>query len=127
MGYCLYGNDINDNTSPLEAGLGWITKFVEGNDFIDREFLEKQKKDGVTRRLVGFELMERGIPRMDYAILNDAGEEIGVVTSGTMSPLTSKAIGLGYVNVPYHKKDTIVYIAIRNKQIPATIVRPPFF
>lgn len=127
MGFCLYGNDIDETTSPLEAGLGWITKFVEGNDFIDREFLERQKEEGLTRRLVGFELNERGIPRKDYPIFNEHGEEIGIVTSGTISPLTSRSIGMGYVKVPYHKPDTSIYIGIRKKQIRATVVRPPFY
>jgi aminomethyltransferase len=127
MGFCLYGNEIDDTTSPIEAGLGWITKFVDGNDFIGREYNEKQEAEGVKRNLVGFELNERGIPRKDYLILNEEGEEIGIVTSGTMSPLTSKAIGMGYVKVPYSKMETIVYIAIRNKCVPATVVKPPFY
>lgn len=126
MGFCLYGNDIDDTISPLEAGLGWITKFVDGNNFIDREFLEKQKNEGVTRRLVGFELNERGIARKEYTIQNENGEEIGVVTSGTMSPLTSKSIGMGYVNVPYNLVGSTIYIVIRNKRIPATVVKTPF-
>ncbi len=125
-GFCLYGNDIDDTTSPLEAGLGWITKFVDGNNFIDREYLEKQKAEGLKRLLVGFELNERGIPRKDYPIVKEDGEPIGVVTSGTMSPLTSKAIGMGYVEIPYSKTGTTIYVSIRNKQIPATIVKPPF-
>jgi aminomethyltransferase len=126
-GFCLYGNDIDDNTSPLEAGLGWITKFTEGNDFIDRHFLEKQKEKGLERRLVGFELNERGIPRKDYPILNVVGESIGRVTSGTMSPLTSKAIGMGYVNLPFNEIGSEIYIGIRNKNISATVIKPPFF
>lgn len=127
MGFCLYGNDIDDTTSPLEAGLGWITKFVDGNDFIDRPFLEKQKADGITRRLVGFELQERGIARKDYPIQDETGATIGRVTSGTMSPLTSKSIGMGYVDIPFKKEGTTIYIAIRQKRIPAVIVKPPFF
>lgn len=127
MGFCLYGNDIDDSTSPLEAGLGWITKFVEGNDFIDRKFLESQKERGVENRLVGFELNERGIPRKDYPILDEQGEQVGRVTSGTLSPLTSKAIGLGYVNTSLSKPGSTIYIGIRSKQIPATVVKPPFY
>lgn len=127
MGFCLYGNDIDDTTSPLEAGLGWITKFTDGNDFIDRTFLEDQKARGLTRRLVGFELQERGIARKDYPILNEEGASIGTVTSGTMSPLTGKSIGMGYVQVPFNKVGTPIYIEIRNKRIPALVVKPPFY
>jgi len=126
MGYCLYGNDIDESTSPIEAGLAWITKFNDSNDFIDRPLLEEQKKKGVSRKLTGFVLKERGIPRKDYQILNEQGESIGHVTSGTMSPYTSKAIGMGYINTPYHKEGTDILIAIRNKQIPAIVKRPPF-
>lgn len=127
MGFCLYGNDIDDTTSPLEAGLGWITKFTDNNDFIDRTFLEQQKEQGLKRRLAGFELQERGIARKDYPIVNEDGIVIGRVTSGTMSPLTGKSIGMGYVELPYNKVDTVIYIAIRNKHIPATVVKPPFY
>mgnify|MGYP006286812281 CR=1 FL=1 len=127
MGFCLYGNDIDDTTSPIEAGLGWITKFTEGNNFIDRAFLQQQKEEGPARRLVGFELKERGIARKDYPILSEDGTRIGRVTSGTMSPLTGKSIGMGYVQVPFHKVDSLIYIEIRKKRIPATIVKPPFY
>lgn len=127
MGFCLYGNDIDETTSPLEAGLGWITKFTGGNDFIDRPFLEAQKADGPARRLVGFELKERGIARKDYPILDADGATIGRVTSGTMSPLTGKSIGMGYVQVPFNKTDTTIFIEIRSKHIPAIIVKPPFY
>lgn len=127
MGFCLYGNDIDETTSPLEAGLGWITKFDEGNDFIDRAFLEEQKANGLNRRLVGFELQERGIARKDYPILEEGGAVIGRVTSGTMSPLTGKSIGMGYVQVPFNKVDTPIFIEIRNKRIPAIVVKPPFY
>lgn len=127
MGFCLYGNDIDDSTSPLEAGLGWITKFVEGNDFIDRQFLESQKESGLENKLVGFELNERGIPRKDYPILDEQGKQIGRVTSGTLSPMTSKAIGLGYVTTSHSKPGATIYIGIRSKQIPATVVKPPFY
>ncbi len=127
MGFCLYGNDINDTTSPVEAGLGWITKFVEGNPFINRNNLEMQKSNGTGRRLVGFELLERGIPRQNYPILDDQGEMIGEVTSGTMSPMLNIGIGLGYVDVKHARKDTRIMIGIRNRQIPAVVVRPPFY
>lgn len=127
MGFCLYGNDIDENTSPLEAGLGWITKFTEGNNFLDRERLEEQKEKGVKRRLSGFILTERGIARKGYRILNSEGEPVGVVTSGTMSPMTSKSIGMGYIDRPDHEAGSTVYIEIRNKQIPAIVTKPPFY
>lgn len=127
MGFCLYGNDINDTTSPLEAGLGWITKFTTGNDFINRAGLEKQKAEGVSRRLVGFELLERGIPRQHYPVYSMDGIQIGEVTSGTMSPTLKKGIGMGYLEQPYAKTDTEIRIGIRNKQIAARVVKPPFY
>jgi aminomethyltransferase len=127
MGFCLYGNDINDSTSPLEAGLGWITKFNEGNDFVHRSELEKQKNGGLRRRLVGFEMLERGIPRQHYPILDGEGNPIGEVTSGTMSPMLSKGIGMGYVEVEHAKKDTEIRIGIRNKEVAARVIRPPFY
>lgn len=127
MGFCLYGNDIDDTTSPLEAGLGWITKFTDGNNFTDRSLLEQQKERGLKRRLVGFELTERGIARKDYQVVDEKRNVIGRVTSGTMSPLTGKSIGMGYVDVPYDQLGTTIYIAIRNKHIPATVVKPPFY
>ncbi len=126
MGFCLYGNDIDDSTSPLEAGLNWITKFVEGNDFIDRKYLEHQKEEGFKKKLVGFELNDRGIPRKDYPIMNESGLQIGRVTSGTMSPFTSKAIGLGYVKTDFSIPGTTIFIGIRNNLIRASVVKPPF-
>lgn len=125
-GFCLYGNDIDDTTSPLESGLGWVTKFVDGNDFIDREFLAKQKEEGLTRRLVGFEMEEKGIPRHGYDILDMDGNKIGQVTSGTQSPSLNKAIGMGYVNVPHHKKGSEIRIQIRKKSPKAVVVGIPF-
>ncbi len=127
MGYCLYGNDINDTTSPIEAGLGWITKFTEGNDFIDRSVLQKQKEDKPTRRLRGFILQQRGIPRQHYDIKNEAGETIGEVTSGTMSPMLKLGIGMGYIDSAFAGFGSTVYIGVRNKNIPAEIVRLPFY
>jgi len=127
MGFCLYGNDITDSTSPLEAGLGWITKFAEGNEFINRSSLELQKEQGLSKRLVGFELLQRGIPRQHYPILNAEGETIGEVSSGTLSPMLNKGIGMGYVELPYVSKGSEIFIGIRNKQIPAQVVRPPFY
>lgn len=124
MGFCLYGNDIDDNTSPIEAGLGWITKFTK--DFIDKDVLAEQKANGTDRRLVGFVMEERAIPRKDYPILSAEGEEIGVVTSGTMSPMLNKGIGLGYVKSSHKAQGTEIAIQIRNKQAKALVTRPPF-
>ncbi len=125
MGYCLYGNDINDSTSPLEAGLGWVTKFTK--KFINSEALAAQKEAGITRKLVGFELVERGIPRHDYPIVDADGNEIGIVTSGTMSPSTGKAIGLGYVPKDLSSPGSEIFIQVRNKNIKAVVVKPPFY
>ena len=125
-GFCLYGNDIDDTTSPLEAGLGWVTKFVDGNDFVDRDYLAKQKEAGLTRRLVGFEMVERGIPRHGYPILDMDGNVIGEVTSGTQSPSLNKAIGMGYVNLPFNKKETEIQIQIRKKSPKAVVTGIPF-
>lgn len=125
MGYCLYGNDIDDTTSPLEAGLGWITKFTK--PFINSEALAKQKEEGVKRKLVAFELIDKGIPRHDYPIQDEAGNTIGRVTSGTMSPSLNKAIGLGYLPVEYKEVGSEIYIQIRNKSIKAVVVKLPFY
>ncbi|MFT6935595.1 MAG: aminomethyltransferase [Maribacter sp.] len=125
MGYCLYGNDISDTTSPLEAGLGWITKFTK--DFINSEALAKEKAHGPERKLVAFELDERGIPRHDYDIVDGQGEKIGVVTSGTMSPSMGKGIGLGYVPTILSHVGSKIQIQVRKKAIPATIVKLPFY
>ena len=125
-GFCLYGNDIDDTTSPLEAGLGWVTKFVDGNDFVDRDYLANQKEEGLKRRLVGFEMVERGIPRHGYPILDMDGNVVGEVTSGTQSPSLNKAIGMGYINVPFNKKETEIQIQIRKKTPKAVVVRIPF-
>lgn len=126
MGYCLYGNDIDDTTSPIEAGLGWITKFNNGRQFIDRDFLMMQKNEGVSRRLRGFVLLEKGIPRHGYELVDSEGNAIGHVTSGTMSPVLNKGIGMGYVAKEYAAFGTAIYIKIRNKNIPAEIVKLPF-
>jgi aminomethyltransferase len=126
MGFALYGNDIDDSTSPIEAGLGWITKFAEGKSFIDRPLLEIQKANGVKRRLVGFVLTERGIPRHDYEIVNAEGRVIGKVTSGTQSPVLKAGIGMGYVEIEYAKPDTSIFINIRNKPIAAKVTKAPF-
>ena len=123
-GFCLYGNDIDDSTSPLEAGLGWITKFDK--DFVDKEFLAKQKEEGITRKLIGFEMQERAVPRHDYLIVDADGNEIGKVTSGTMSPMKNVGIGLGYVKKDFSKADSDIFIQIRNKNVPAKVVKTPF-
>lgn len=125
MGFCLYGNDIDDTTSPLEAGLGWITKFTK--DFVDSDFLKTQKEAGVTRKLVAFEMIDRGIPRHDYRILDADGNEIGKVTSGTQSPSMKIAIGLGYVTVANSAIDTEIFIDIRDKGVKAKVVKLPFY
>jgi aminomethyltransferase len=125
MGYCLYGNDIDDTTSPLEAGLGWITKFDK--DFSDKEFLAKQKETGVTRKLVAFELVEKGIPRHDYPIVDAHDNVIGKVTSGTMSPSLDKAIGLGYVPTNLASEGSEIFVQIRNKSLKAVVVKLPFY
>lgn len=124
MGYCLYGQDIDDTTSPLEAGLGWITKFTK--PFIGREVLEKQKAEGIQRKLIGFEMIEKGIPRHHYTIVDEAGVQIGYVTSGTQSPSLHKAIGMGYVNTSYASPDKEIRILIRDKPLRAKVVRLPF-
>ena len=125
MGYCLYGNDINDTTSPIEAGLGWITKFTK--DFVNSDNLKKQKEQGVSRKLVGFELIDRGIPRHYYQIVDANGNQIGEVTSGTQSPSLNKAIGMGYVKTEFSKIGSEIYILIRDKKIKAKVVSMPFY
>lgn len=125
MGYCLYGNDIDDTTSPIEAGLGWVTKFTK--DFVDADLLKKQKEEGVSRKLVAFELIDRGIPRHDYEIVNANGDVIGKVTSGTMSPSMKKGIGLGYVPTEFSALDSEIFISIRDKGIKAKVVKLPFY
>lgn len=124
MGYCLYGNDIDDTTSPLEAGLGWITKFTK--EFTAKDILAKQKADGISKKLIGFELLERGIPRHGYTIKDSAGNVIGNVTSGTQAPTLNKAIGLGYVAIEHSSLDTEIFIEIRNNAVKAKVVKMPF-
>ena len=125
MGFCLYGNDINDTTSPLEAGLGWITKF--NKEFTNSANLKAQKETGVTKKLVGFEMQERAVPRHDYEIVDAAGNVIGIVTSGTMSPSMNKGIGLGYVSAEFSGVDSDIYIRIRKNDVPAKVVKLPFY
>jgi aminomethyltransferase len=124
MGFCLYGNDIDDSTSPIEAGLGWITKFTK--PFISAEILQAHKEKGVSRRLIGFEMIDRGIARGHYPILNAQNEQIGEVTSGTQAPSLAKAIGMGYVKTEYAQPGTEIYISIRNKSYKAQVVKMPF-
>lgn len=126
MGFCLYGNDIDDTTSPIEAGLGWITKFTDGNPFIDREMMAAQKAHGIKRQLRGF-VMEKGIPRQHYEICTEDGKKIGEVTSGTMSPMLKKGIGMGYIETAHAKLGNTVYINIREKLMPAVIEKLPFY
>ena len=125
MGFCLYGNDINDTTSPIEAGLGWITKFSK--DFNNKAALEAQKTNGVSKKLVGFELVDKGIPRHDYEICDAEGNTIGVVTSGTMAPSVKKAIGMGYVPTAYSAVDAQIFIKVRDKLLAAKVVKMPFY
>jgi aminomethyltransferase len=125
MGFCLYGNDINDTTSPIEAGLGWITKFDK--EFTNSANLKAQKEAGVSKKLVGFELTERGIPRHDYEIVDAAGNNIGIVTSGTMAPSLGKGIGMGYVKSEFAAIDSEIFIQIRNNKVAAKVVKMPFY
>ncbi len=126
MGFCLYGNDIDDTTSPIEAGLGWITKFTDTKEFIDKALFLRQKNEGVGRRLKGFEMIDRGIPRHGYEIVNAEGVVIGIVTSGTQSPVLERGIGMGYINSEYCASGTEIYILVRNKQLKAKVVKMPF-
>lgn len=123
-GFCLYGNDIDDTTSPLEAGLGWITKFTK--EFTNSAALQQQKQEGVTKKLVGFEMIDRGIPRHDYEIVDEAGNNIGKVTSGTQSPSLQKAVGMGYIKTELAKEGTEIFIKIRDNQVKAKVVKTPF-
>ena len=126
MGFCLYGNDLSDTTSPLEAGLGWITKFVEGKNFTSRALLEKQKAEGLKRKLIAFEMVDRGIPRHGYELVNADGEKIGEVTSGTMSPMRKIGIGMGYVQTAYTALGTEIFIDVRGRKLKAVVVKAPF-
>jgi len=127
MGYCLYGNDINDTTSPIEAGLGWITKFTDTKDFINKDALLKQKQEGTTRKLVGFEMTDKGIPRHEYEIVDVLGNKIGEVTSGTMGPSVKIPVGMGYVPSALSKEGSEIHIKIRDKILKAKVVKFPFY
>ena len=126
MGFCLYGNELSETTSPLEAGLGWITKFADNKPFIGREVLEKEKSEGVSRKLCCFELIDKGIPRQGYEIVNSDDDIIGEVTSGTMSPILKKGIGMGYVKPEYAKPGSEIVIKVRNRKLKAEVVKAPF-
>ncbi len=127
MGFCLYGNDIDETTSPLEAGLGWITKFRDDKEFIDKQFMLNLKEKGLTRKLVGFEMIDRGIPRKDYEIKDAEGKIIGRVTSGTMSPMMGIGIGMGYVQAGFSIPGTEIFISVRNKLLKAKVVKMPIY
>ena len=127
MGYCLYGNDINDTTSPIEAGLGWITKFTDDKIFINKSALLKQKQEGTTHKLVGFEMVDKGIPRHEYEIVDAEGNKIGEVTSGTMGPSVKKAVGMGYVPSALSKEGSEIHLKIRDKVLKAVVVKMPFY
>ena len=126
MGYCLYGNDIDDSTPPLEAGLGWITKLNKETPFTAKEIIARQKAEGVKRKLVGFEMIEKGIPRHDYQVVDAAGKVIGRVTSGTQAPSLNKAIGMAYVTSEHAALESEIYISIRNNPVKARVVKMPF-
>ena len=125
MGYCLYGNEINDTTSPLEAGLGWVTKFTK--EFVNSENIKAEKEAGIKNKLIGFELIDRGIPRHDYEIVDAEGNVIGKVTSGTQSPSLGKGIGLGYVTKDFAAEGTEIFIRIRKNDVKAKVVKTPFY
>lgn len=127
MGFCLYGNDICDTTSPIEAGLGWITKFTDQKNFIDKELLLKHKKEGVSRKLIGFELIDKGIARHEYEIIDKDGNNIGIVTSGSMAPSLQKAIGMGYVKTTFAAEGSEIFVKVRDKALKAKVVKFPFY
>jgi aminomethyltransferase len=127
MGYCLYGNDINDTTSPIEAGLGWITKFTDNKDFIDKALLLKQKTEGTEKKLRGFVMTDRAIPRQHYEVVDQAGKIIGEVTSGTMSPMMKQGIGMAYLEKGFWKSGTEIFIRIRNKDMKAQVTDLPIY
>ncbi len=126
MGFCLYGNDIDDTTSPIEAGLSWITKFTDKKDFIDKELLYRQQTKGVSRKLTGFRMIDRGIPRQDYQLYDDSGKQIGRVTSGTMSPVLKTGIGMGYISGEFSQPHKRIFVNIRDRMLAAETVKPPF-
>lgn len=127
MGFCLYGHEIDDTISPLEAGLGWITKFVDHKDFVDKQHMLQMKADGIKRKIAGFEMIDRGIPRIDYKVCNAEGEEIGIVRSGTVGPSVNKSIGTALIKTEYAKPGTEIFIEIRGKLVKAEVVKMPFY
>ena len=127
MGFCLYGHEINDTTSPIEAGLGWITKFTDSKNFINKEYLLKQKQEGVSRKVIGFEMIDRGIPRQDYEIVDANGNQIGHVCSGTQGPSVNKAIGTALIKTEHAKIGTEIFVKIREKTLKAMVVKMPFY
>jgi aminomethyltransferase len=127
MGFCLYGNDIDDTTSPIEAGLGWITKFTDAKDFINKDIFLKQKTEGTSRRLIGFEMIDKGVPRHGYDVVDASGSKIGIVTSGTMGPSVKKGIGMAYVPREFMKTGSEIFISIREKSLKAQVVKLPFY
>jgi aminomethyltransferase len=127
MGFCLYGHEIDDTISPIEAGLGWITKFNDQKNFIDKEYMLQQKAEGLKRKLVGFEMIDRGIPRLDYVVCDVQGNVIGVVRSGTQGPSIQKAVGTAWVKTEFSKLDSEIYIKVREKLLKAVVVKMPFY
>ncbi len=127
MGFCLYGNDIDDTTSPIEAGLGWITKFVDNKNFINKEYHAKLKKEGVTRKLVGFEMVDKGVPRHEYEVVDAKNNKLGVVTSGTMAPSLKIGVGMAYVKPEFATEGSEIFISIRDKAVKAKVVKMPFY
>jgi len=127
MGFCLYGHEINDTTSPIEAGLGWITKFTDSKNFINKEYLLKQKQEGISRKVIGFEMIDRGIPRQDYEIVDANGNQIGHVCSGTQGPSVNKAIGTALIKTEHAKIGTEIFVKIREKTLNAMVVKMPFY
>lgn len=127
MGFCLYGNDIDDTTSPIEAGLGWITKFTDTKEFINKDIFLKQKKEGLSRKLVGFELIDKGIPRHGYDVVDAQDNKIGIVTSGTMGPSVKKGVGMAYVPIAFSTEGSEIFISIRDKSLKAVVVKTPFY
>ncbi|MCL2040778.1 MAG: glycine cleavage system aminomethyltransferase GcvT [Bacteroidales bacterium] len=127
MGFCLYGHEINDEISPIEAGLGWITKFTDGNNFLDRNRFEEQKANGVARKIAGFEMVDRGIPRQDYEVFDAEGNKIGTVCSGTQAPSLNKAVGTALIKAAFAKPDNEIYIGVRDKMLKAKVVKMPFY
>ena len=127
MGFCLYGHEIDDTISPVEAGLGWITKFVDHKNFIDKDYMLKLKAEGLKRKLIGFEMIDRGIPRQGYEVCDAEGNQIGIVRSGTFGPSINKSVGTAWVKIDFSKIDTEIFIKIRERLLKAKVVKMPFY